>query len=733
MNKIQLLLTCVFLTFASHVDAQKTLPKTFEITKDTSFWRLDTTHFQLLEDTDSHYTLRDVLRPPLSNQFYHDIPYNNERRASTYWVRFRIKNRLNKDLKLFLLGDYSFFTAYLQDSTQKWVVKKTGRLLKRSELDTSSGSHERYRVFFELKINQELLVYQQLKSAFWQLRPVYIRPYLSTQTQRVQLYFDEYKTKQRWEEFFFAGLMLGVLLLAAFYNLFIFFSIRDRLYLYFGICLLFFAFDRQEHFISLAFFEEYAEGFSFCYNFFFILFFFFFIHSLRLFINAKQIPKWNNTVSFFLFLTVVLSIIKMFTFSLLSNSDFFTFDLIVDIFIRCTYIPLLIINVLMVRQKNQYARYLLIATVPLFVFWLFTLIAQFLSVFEINFEVPIYVYENQRLIENFCFTWMIVFFMGALVVRFNAYKKRIAEQALEKEHLEKEREIEKQQILATQNETLERQVAERTAELKASQAQLIQSEKLASLGELTAGIAHEIQNPLNFVNNFSELSVDLAKELKEEIEKPEIDKEYVKELMGDLSTNQEKINHHGKRASSIVKGMLEHSRMSTGVKELTDINKLADEYLRLSYHGLRAKDKNFNSDFKTDFDENMPKIEVIPQDIGRVLLNLINNAFYAVHQRKQQPSKGLKTSEGYAPTVTLSTKNLDNQIIINIKDNGTGMPESVRAKIFQPFFTTKPTGEGTGLGLSLAYDIITKGHGGTIEVESVEGEGTTFVVKLPIA
>ncbi len=276
------------------------------------------------------------------------------------------------------------------------------------------------------------------------------------------------------------------------------------------------------------------------------------------------------------------------------------------------------------------------------------------------------------------------------------------------------------------NEELQKLVDERTLELrtsletlKATQAQLIQSEKLASLGELTAGIAHEIQNPLNFVNNFSELSVDLAKELKEEVEKNEIDKELIIDLATDLSQNQEKINHHGKRASSIVKGMLEHSRASTGVKELTDINALADEYLRLSYHGLRAKDSTFNADFKTDFDENLPKVEVIPQDIGRVLLNLINNAFYAVREVAK-------------PIVTVSTYNENNQIIIRIKDNGIGMSEATKAKIFQPFFTTKPTGQGTGLGLSLAYDIITKGHGGTIEVESVEGEGTTFVVKLPI-
>jgi signal transduction histidine kinase len=278
-------------------------------------------------------------------------------------------------------------------------------------------------------------------------------------------------------------------------------------------------------------------------------------------------------------------------------------------------------------------------------------------------------------------------------------------------------------------------------ELQATQNQLIQKEKLASLGELTAGIAHEIQNPLNFVNNFSELSVDLVKDLKEEIEKSPLtpeggiiisDKAYIDELFDDLSQNQEKINHHGKRASSIVKGMLEHSRASTGVKELTDINKLADEYLRLSYHGLRAKDKEFNADFSTDFDENLPKIEVIPQDIGRVLLNLINNAFYAV-KPPLAPPKG----EDYIPRVIVSTRYtppLGGQgglVIISVKDNGIGMPEATKVKIFQPFFTTKPTGQGTGLGLSLAYDIVTKGHGGSLEVESTEGEGTTFIVTLP--
>ncbi len=293
--------------------------------------------------------------------------------------------------------------------------------------------------------------------------------------------------------------------------------------------------------------------------------------------------------------------------------------------------------------------------------------------------------------------------------------------------------------------------------LKATQNQLIQSEKLASLGELTAGIAHEIQNPLNFVNNFSELSVGIAKDLNNELNQENIDKEYVAELLTDLTSNQEKINHHGKRASSIVKGMLEHSRAETGVKEMTDVNKLCDEYFRLAYNGLRSKDKNFNADMVSHYDATLPKIGIVPQDIGRVVLNLVNNAFYAVSERgRTDPENGraenllplqqitqpsqiavgaedfLPSQNVYNPTVTVQTLLSLTHIEIRVKDNGTGMPDAVREKIFQPFFTTKPTGSGTGLGLSLAYDIVTKGHGGTFKVESMEGVGSEFVILLPI-
>jgi len=289
---------------------------------------------------------------------------------------------------------------------------------------------------------------------------------------------------------------------------------------------------------------------------------------------------------------------------------------------------------------------------------------------------------------------------------------------------------------------LEVEVAERTAELrkqkeelenaleelKAAQTQLIQSEKMASLGELTAGIAHEIQNPLNFVNNFSEVNKELLSEMKHEIDSGNLAE--AKNIAKDIEDNEEKINFHGKRADAIVKSMLQHSRSSSGKKEPTDINALADEYLRLAFHGLRAKDKSFNAKFETDFDDRIGPINIVHQDIGRVLLNLINNAFYSVSEKQRQDIAG------YEPTIILTTKRLGNKpdnyrVEIRVADNGNGIPQKVLDKIFQPFFTTKPTGLGTGLGLSLSYDIITRGHGGELKVETKEGKGAEFIIILP--
>jgi two-component system NtrC family sensor kinase len=272
------------------------------------------------------------------------------------------------------------------------------------------------------------------------------------------------------------------------------------------------------------------------------------------------------------------------------------------------------------------------------------------------------------------------------------------------------------------------------SQLKSTQAQLIQSEKMASLGELTAGIAHEIQNPLNFVNNFSDVNRELIDEMQQEIEKGDL--EEIKAIAIDIQENEKKINQHGKRADAIVKGMLQHSKASTGAKEPTNINSLADEYMRMAYHGMQSKDKNFNAvpiaiGMVTNFDVELPMANIIPQDIGRVLLNPFNNAFYDVNQK-------LKTAGvDYKPEVTVTTSLLTppsgrRGAVITVRDNGNGIPDAIKDKIMQPFFTTKPTGEGTGLGLSLSYDIVVKGHGGSITVDTKEGEGSLFTVNLPI-
>lgn len=321
---------------------------------------------------------------------------------------------------------------------------------------------------------------------------------------------------------------------------------------------------------------------------------------------------------------------------------------------------------------------------------------------------------------------------------FVATQRRLTGQLLEIQRLSKqsfEQEQDRQQMLVKQKDILALQVTERTAqlqqsldELRTTQDQLVQKEKMASLGELTAGIAHEIQNPLNFVNNFSEVSTELVKELEEEREKgADRDTELEAELLADLNQNLEKIGHHGQRASAIVRSMLQHSRTSTGQREPTNINELADEYLRLSYHGLRAKEKSFNAAMDTDFAADLPLMLVVGQDIGRVLLNLFNNAFYAVQQKYLSGRGGA----GFQPRIRVETRKVAGGVEIQVSDNGVGMSTDVAQKLFQPFFTTKPAGSGTGLGLSLSYDIITKGHGGTLRADSVEGQGATFIVTIP--
>ena len=404
-------------------------------------------------------------------------------------------------------------------------------------------------------------------------------------------------------------------------------------------------------------------------------------------------------------------------------------------------------NVYLLRNYRP-ARILLNAFLPLG-------LAYVLTKTIIFFQKDFYEKYSGRFetINLFAILWLIGF--GIYAFRQIAKEKRLTEKLkadaidaeLAKQKLEKLVE-ERTMQLRVQNEKLESALLE----LKSTQAQLIQSEKMASLGELTAGIAHEIQNPLNFVNNFSDVSRELVQEMKDEMASGSL--ESALELADEISKNLEKINHHGKRADGIVKGMLEHSRAGKGEKSATDINVLLDEYIRLSYHGLRAKDKSLNVNFTTVFDSDLPKLKVVSADLGRVFLNLMNNAFYAVQERVKRETADVRRvmadvkgetvnvkdtlshvspfTSHFQPLVTVSTKRVGDRVEILVEDNGNGIPEAIRDKIFQPFFTTKPTGQGTGLGLSLSYDIV-KAHGGELKVETKEGEGSMFIIQLPIA
>lgn len=426
---------------------------------------------------------------------------------------------------------------------------------------------------------------------------------------------------------------------------------------------------------------------------------------------------------------------KYILYAMIGVGVLFVLDTIIhaDDFFRWIWhlVILVIVSVFFIRNEFITDRLTIYAVLPLI---LISLLGDILEATPINFFKTLSHYMDYA--YPVAITWMI-----ALLIRSKKQQKALLE-----ERKKREEDLKEIQMMAERKTELERLVTERTAELqsqkeeleqaindlRSTQAQLVQREKMASLGELTAGIAHEIQNPLNFVNNFSEISVELSDELQHEINslpvsEPEKDNLYA--VIKDIRTNQEKINYHGKRADSIVKGMLLHSRKSSGEKEPTDINLLADEYIQLSYHGLRAKDKSFNASLEKHYDEALGKINVVPQDMGRVFLNLFTNSFYSVTEKKQKKEEA---GEPYEPIVSVFTKKLPEAAEIRIKDNGMGMSRDILDKIFQPFFTTKPTGQGTGLGLSISYDIVTKIHGGQMTVNTKEGEFAEFIVLLPV-
>jgi two-component system, NtrC family, sensor kinase len=436
-------------------------------------------------------------------------------------------------------------------------------------------------------------------------------------------------------------------------------------------------------------------------------------------IRSKQLPDLQELLKKSIVVAAVLFV--------LTNVD------PIDEIVRLLVDALLLLSIYIVYKREELKSYrnIMYAYIP---FIILSIVKHLTTWLPDSWEDEVETYVDAA--TAFTIIWLV-----AMLVIANKQNK-----ALRTEMQRREEEEKMKQLAEEKKAELEVLVAERTSEilkqkeelqqvvehLKATQDQLIHAEKMASLGELTAGIAHEIQNPLNFVNNFSEVNLELAEELKEDLDKMnlgEAEKIHLVSIVNNIRQNQDKINYHGKRADSIVKGMLQHSRKGTGLKEPIDLNEMVDEYVRLSYHGLRAKDKSFNATIDVHLDPAITKVQVLPQDIGRALLNILNNAFYAVNEKK---NSGIPD---YSPTIRVNTRLVDKGkkwVYITVRDNGNGIPDAVKDKIFQPFFTTKPTGKGTGLGLSLSYDIITQGHGGELKMMSKEGEYTEFVIKLPV-
>jgi two-component system, NtrC family, sensor kinase len=637
--------------------------------------------------------------------------------TASIWLKVAVKNQTESPLFLaFQLNALQLLDAYIYDEAGKLTIKEA---LIEEEFQHS---------------NPVINIGQSPKVLYIKIQSIYNLQFPLVLSRLEPLNYHYHKRDV------INGLGMGILIAMALYNLFIFFLVKDRLYLYYCLYVLtsIWTIAHLNGLGLLIWKGNYLISNLIGIPFVLLAAWLFTVRFLNL---DKNMPRIYTAIKILCIL--IACIIPI---------DFLSLQVIrapaQQLLTPISTLTMLAVGILSHFQGNKSAKYYVLS-------WIFFLGGATITSLCYAGRIPYNYFTLNAVILGACMETILLAF--ALANRINIYRAESAKaQALAFLRLE-----ENETLIREQNKGLEEKVHQRTTELetsletlKATQNQLIQSEKLASLGELTAGIAHEIQNPLNFVNNFSELSVDLVKDLKDEMEKSPLtpegeiiispkNKRYIDELFGDLTSNQEKINHHGKRASGIVKGMLEHSRASTGLRELTDINKLVDEYLRISYRGFRAKDKDFEGNFTTDFERNLPKIEVIPQDMGRVLLNLINNAFYAVNQRKQalRPPEG----ETYVPTVIVSTHYEAPstgvgvaQIIIRVKDNGIGMPENIRAKVFQPFFTTKPTGQATGLGLSLAYDIVTMGHGGTLEVESTdlssgthEGVGTVFSITLP--
>ena len=730
-----------FILIAVRANSQNNLPPVSQIKSDTvKSYEFTDSFIRVLFDKSGKLMIKDILMPGINASFNNLTADNKAAPVSTYWFQYRLKNIMAHEARISLQSVSEDDDYYIISTAAKPLHFTTGYLTDPQKKDGMKWGN-----FIPIIINagDSITVYQRVYNKRKVLPKDSLVSILPTDIAIKEKYINNQDEGKAIYEIvnLVEAFMIGLLLLSTFFNLFFFSVVKEREYLYFALFTFFLGINRVINILSIYLSHAnprlvpYVDYFGLAWLFIS----FFLLQFVRHFFKVKEkFRQWDKILSILAIIFVsayVLNFVR-YTFSI----TFLHFLRYPDFIIGFFVIPICILVTLLlfIRAKNTAFRFFIIAAFPFMLLQIIVFpvngeldmgFAKVLPASILNFLSEIA--SLYRPLEMVCVLWLILFFSWTLFIRYNQLRKENAQKDLDKERLAKEKEMERSQLIEQQKLELEKTVEERTfelknslQELKATQSQLIQSEKMASLGELTAGIAHEIQNPLNFVNNFSEVNQEMIDELQTELKAGNTQEAIT--ISNDIKENEQKINHHGRRADAIVKGMLQHSRQTSGMKEPTDINALCDEYLRLSYHGLRAKDKSFNADFQTDFDASIGKIDIVPQDIGRVLLNLFNNAFYATN------SKQKTVDENYKPLVLIQTKRINDKVEIRVSDNGNGIPQTIIDKIFQPFFTTKPTGQGTGLGLSLSYDIITKEHNGTIKVESKEGEGSTFTITLPI-
>ena len=692
-----IILLFFFLRTATGLFAQSIVPLS-----DTVNWYAFGHHTAYFRDPGS-LRVEQILQPEFQSKFkqYEQEVPNFGSTSDAVWFRFTVSNHTDKDFYLHIGSAFiDSIALYTIRDNKVAAVQLTGDdyVFKQRAVAVNT-------FLFPLNVakngqGEYLLRIKTMQPFFFPLRVGTLQAFMED-THILDL---------------IQGIYTGVMMLIFFYNLFLYFSTREKIYLYYVAYVLSITwfmssvFQYVFEFIwpNFPILNQYAVAVSGLTILTATLF-------TREFLHTSQLAPRAHRFSIVFICWGILAFLLVFTpFKITALS-------LAQAGIVLMAIYFLVAGVIVYRKGYEPAKFYLVA-------WIFLIVGFIAAILEALNVLPVMYYINSMQIGS---AIEVTLLSLALADRINMYKKQREEAHANTLRLAHE----KSELILEQNMMLEQKVAERTValtqslnDLKVTQAQLIQSEKMASLGELTSGIAHEIQNPLNFITNFSEVNMELLDEITADLNGETPDE--IKSYLTDIRDNSDRIIFHGERADAIVKGMLQHSRTNTNERELTDINALCDEYLRLSYHGLRAKDKTFASDFKTYFDESIGEIKVIPQDIGRVLLNLYNNAFFAV-----KPSLQPASNEAFKPLVTVKTNRIklpsgESMIEISVSDNGIGVPQHIVDKIFQPFFTTKPTGQGTGLGLSISYDII-KSHGGQLKVETQEGKGTTFIIQLP--